>query len=61
MINKNIHGLKVNGIELKLSLYADDIIALIGDYKSANHLFNLLNDFRDCSGLKIDICKTEEM
>ena len=59
--NENIRGLKINDTELKLSMYADDITAFIKDDCSANHLFNLLNDFGACSGLKINISKTEGM
>ena len=59
--NENIRGLKINDTELKLSMYADDITAFIKDDCSVNHLFNLLNDFGACSGLKINISKTKGM
>ena len=59
--NENIRGFKINGIELKLSMYADDLTAVIKDECSANHLFKLINDFGTCSGLKINISKTEGM
>jgi len=42
-------------------MYADDLTAFIKDECSANHLFKLINDFGACSGLKINISKTEEM
>ena len=57
--NENIRGLEINDTELKLSMYADDITAFIKDDCSANHLFDLLNDFGACSGLKINTSKTE--
>ena len=59
--NKNIHGLKINDTELKLSIYAEDLTAFIKDEHSACHLFSLLNDFGTCSGLKINLSKTEGM
>ena len=51
----------INETELKLSMYADDLTAFIKDECSASHLFNLLHDFGICSGLKINISKTEGM
>jgi len=42
-------------------MYAEDLTAFIKDECSANHLFKLINDFGACSGLKINISKTEEM
>ena len=56
---KNIHGLKINDTELKLSMYADELTAFIKDERSASHLFSLLNDFGTCSGLIINLSKTE--
>ena len=40
--NENIHGLKINDTELKLSMYADDLTAFIKDERSASQLFSLL-------------------
>ena len=59
--NENIHGLKINNTELKLRMYADDLTAFIKDERLASHLFGLLNDFGTCSGLKINLSKTEGM
>ena len=59
--NESILGLKINETELKLSMYANDLKAFIKDECSANHLFKLINDFGACSGLKINISKTEGM
>ena len=42
-------------------MYADDVTAFIQGESSVNHFFNLLNDFRTCSDLKIYISKTEGM
>ena len=42
-------------------MYADDLTAFIKDERSASHLFSLLNDFGSCSGLKINLSKTEGM
>ena len=59
--NENIRGLEINDTDLKLSMYADDLTALIKDARSASQLFSLLNDFGTCSGLKINFSKTEGM
>ena len=59
--NENIHGLRINETELKLSMYADDLTAFVKDECSANQLFKLLNDFGASSGLKKKISKTEGM
>lgn len=60
--NENIHGLKINDTELKLSMYADDLTAFIKEC-SASHFFSLSvkNDFGSCSGMKINLLKTEGM
>ena len=58
---ENVCGLKINETELKLSMYADDLTAFIKDECSANHLFDLLNDFGTCSDLKLNTVKTEGM
>ena len=42
-------------------MYADDLTAFIKDERSSSHLFGLLNDFGTCSGLKINLSKTEGM
>ena len=34
--NENIHGLKINDTELKLSMYADDLTAFIKDERPAS-------------------------
>ena len=59
--DENICGLKIRKTELKLSLYADDLTAFVRDENSKKHLLNLLNDYRTCSGLKINTSKTEGM
>ena len=51
--NENIRGLKISDTELKLSMYVNEC--------SASHLFNLLNDFGTCPGLKTNISETEGM
>ena len=43
--NEDIRDLKINGMELKVSMYADDLTAFIKDECSVNHLFKLINDF----------------
>ena len=40
--NENIRGLKINGIELKVSMHADDLTAFIKDECSANRYIMII-------------------
>ena len=52
-------GIKIGGEETKLLQYADDTTAVLSD--SAQALFNLLEVFKNLSGLVINSSKTEGM
>ena len=58
-ISKSIKGLENGNKITKLSLYADDTTAFIRDDLSAASLFDLLDQFGELSGLKINKSKTE--
>lgn len=58
-ISESIKGLENGNKITKLSLYADDTTAFICDDLSAASLFDLLDQFGDLSGLKINKSKTE--
>ena len=56
-----IEGVTIEGLEIKLSQYADDNSCfLIGD-KSIYALFDLLNKFEKATGSKINISKTQAL
>ena len=48
-----IIGIKIGGEETKLFQYADDTTAVLSDIDSAQALFNLLEVFKNLSGLVI--------
>ena len=59
--NKDIKGISIENEETKLLQYADDTTAVLSDMDSAKTLFELLDVFKDVSGLKINCKKTEGM
>ena len=60
--NDNIKGIKINGEEYKISLYADDALCLLdGDINSVRVLFHELGVFAKFSGLRPNIDKTQAM
>ena len=59
--NPEIIGIKIGGEETKLLQYADDTTAVLSDIDSAQALFNLLEVFKNLSGLVINSSKTEGM
>ena len=59
--DKSIKGLSLNSKELELSQYADDTTCLVEDTSSASNLFEKLDLFRLCSGLKLNTSKTEAL
>ena len=59
--NKDIKGISIKNEETKLLQYADDTTAVLSDMDSAKTLFELLDVFKDVSGLKINCTKTEGM
>ena len=51
--NKDIKGISIENEETKLLQYADDTTAVLSDMDSAKTLFELLDVFKDVSGLRV--------
>jgi hypothetical protein len=52
---KKIKGIKIGKEEIKISLFADDLIVYISDPKnSTREFFQLVNNFRKETGYKIN-------
>ena len=59
--NKNIQGIMVDGEEIKLEIFADDLTAFLLNDISISRFLKLLEVFGGCSGLKINREKSEIM
>ena len=59
--NKNIQGIMVDGEEIKLELFADDLTAFLLNDNSLLEFLELLKMCGECSGLKINYVKSEMM
>ena len=57
--DKTIEGIKIEGKETKISIFADDLTAFLRDKSSYENLNKTLEDFWKFSGLKINNDKTE--
>ena len=57
--NKDIQGIVVDGFEIKLELFADDLTVFLRNDGSLRHLLALISKFGICSGLVINFDKTE--
>ena len=56
----NIRGIEIDKKNtLKLTQYADDTTVFLRDVQSLTSLFNLLSQFENCSGLRINQSKSE--
>ena len=58
--NKDIQGIQVDGDEIKLEIFADDLTVFLRNHTSLNALFDTIG-FTLCSGLRINYDKTEAM
>ena len=57
--DKDITGIVVNGVEYKISQFADDTAILLdGTDKFFKSILNILNEFANYSGLKVNFEKT---
>ena len=56
--NRNIEGLTINGIEIKISQLEDDTTCFIKNENSLRHLIETFKIFQLCAGLAINIDKT---
>ena len=59
--NAAVRGIVIGKEETKLLQYADDTTAVLADTDLAKVLFELLDLFKDISGLNINSTKTEDM
>ena len=57
----SIQGFKIGEVNVKLNLFADDMTCFLKDKRSYTSLFRLLDDFGECSGLKVNHEKTEAL
>jgi hypothetical protein len=57
--NNNIKGIRINGIEFKLSQYADDTCLYLNNEKSLKYAIQVFQKFTTCSGLKVNKEKSE--
>lgn len=56
--NKNVNGISIGGVEIKLSLFADDASCIIKNEESLTHIFAITEKFSKYSGLKLNIDKS---
>ena len=57
----DIRGIKVSGVEINLSLYADDVNAFVRDYSSAESFVKMVEEFGQASGLSLNAAKSGAM
>ena len=57
--NKYIKGITIGNFETKLSIFADDLTAFLSNKASYDNLMSALEQFKSCSGLKVNKDKTE--
>ena len=57
--NKTIKGLAIGEQEIKLSIFADDLTALLKNKEAYTNLMKVLGKFSKCSGLRLNKSKTE--
>ena len=55
------HGEKNSKYFLNLVQYADDLTVFVPDIENVQRIFNLLDQFKTCSGLQVNYKKTEAM
>ena len=49
----------MNGTEIKIELFADDLTVFLGNDESYSAFFDVVSKFGDCTGLTINLEKTE--
>ena len=60
-LNEDIKGILVDNEEIKLEIFVDDITSFLRDCTSINALFDTIECFTSCSGLKVNYEETEVM
>ena len=58
---ENIKGIQIGNVELKLSQFADDTTVTVSNRESIIYLWEILDLFAECSGLKVNKEKTQAM
>ena len=56
---KNVIGIKIDETEYKLSMMADDTTLIVKNLDSFDSAIQIFNKFSECSGLKLNLNKTE--
>ena len=59
--NRSIRGIPINGKEIKLTSFADDVTTFLKDLVSFHNLMKMLDQFGNCAGLKLNKSKTEAL
>ena len=59
--SKNVEGLVIEDVEIKISQFADDTTLFLKNVESAYEAFKLLNKFEKVSGLKLNTEKCEAL
>ena len=57
--DKNIKGINIGNTILKIAMMADDATLLLSSVESISKAIYIFNDFYKCSGLKLNLNKTE--
>jgi len=58
--SRGIEGIQIDqNISIKITQYADDTTTFVKDIRSVHRLFDLLQQFENCSGLRINQSKSE--
>ena len=58
---REVKGIEINGVEVKVSLYADDMTLFLKDEESLEKCISMLREFKAASGLEINFNKTKMM
>lgn len=59
--SSEIRGISINGVEVKISLYADDMTLFLRNTESMEKCLSILRDFGTASGLEMNVSKTKMM
>lgn len=57
--NDDIQGIVVDGVEIKIEVFADDLTAFLRNDRSLKYFLDVILKFGNCAGLSINLAKTE--
>ena len=57
--NDDIQGIVVDGVEIKIEVFADDLTAFLRNDRSLKYFLDVILKFGNCTGLSINLAKTE--